>query len=332
VLGLAGFAAAVLVALVAAVAADRVEWSRIAASWATAVTIVAGGLVVVLIVVAAPGALGQAWQSFNPAFPILFGAAALAAVGLAPTARGGRRLLLASLAAGAVALLVVAAVPDSSLVGQSLRYEVPKAVGYWLPWACVPAAAGLLAGIARWRAPSFARSALIGAFLAVVLLSVGSPAPDSAQASHAVADDLAHDLRTAELGYWQGDPDVRLVVDPTGNAVLVFLRGEVAGGRLRSEDQLLHIAASYQESASLPIADFTGIDETSVSADATTTIFTAGGRIHSVSDLPAELRAGFAYVVLEPAGLPTGIRAAIVAAGYHSVFVNPRAEVFAASP
>jgi hypothetical protein len=332
VLGLAGFAAAVLVALGAAVAADRVEWSRIAASWATAVTIVAGGLVVVLIVVAAPGALGQAWQSFNPAFPILFGAAALAAVGLAPTARGGRRLLLASLAAGAVALLVVAAVPDSSLVGQSLRYEVPKAVGYWLPWACVPAAAGLLAGIARWRAPSFARSALIGAFLAVVLLSVGSPAPDSAQASHAVADDLADDLRTAELGYWQGDPDVRLVVDPTGNAVLVFLRGEVAGGRLRSEDQLLHIAASYQESASLPIADFTGIDETSVSADATTNIFTAGGRIHSVSDLPAELRAGFAYVVLEPAGLPTGIRAAIVAAGYHSVFVNPRAEVFAASP
>ncbi len=68
-----------------------------------------------------------------------------------------------------------------------------------------------------------------------------------------------------------------------------------------------------------------------VSADATTTIFTAGGRIHPLSDLPAELGAGFAYVVLEPAGLPSDVRAAVAAAGYRSVFVNATAEVFAAS-
>jgi hypothetical protein len=330
--GVAAFGAAAVVAVLSAAVVDLADWSRIPASWATALTIVAGGLVVALIVVGVPGALGQAWQSFNPAFPVLFGAAALAVLGLAPTSRGGRRLLLASLAAGAGALLVVAAVPDSSLVGQSLRYEVPKAVGYWLPWACVPAAAGLLAAVARWRGPLLAGSAVVGTVLAVVLLSVGSPAPDSAQASHAVADDLAHDLRTAELGYWQADPDARLVVDATGDEVLTFLRGQIADGQLVSTSQLLHVAASYQESASLPIADFTGIDETTVSADATTNIFTAGGRIHPLSALPAELGAGFVYVVLEPAGLPTGIRAAIVAAGYRSVFVNPRAEVFAASP
>jgi hypothetical protein len=330
--GVIAFGAAAVVAVLSAAVVDLADWPRIATSWATAVTIVVGGLVVAVIVVGVPAATGAAWQSFNPAFPMLFGAAVLAVLGPAPTSRGGRRLLLASLAAGAGALLVVAAVPDSSLVGQSLRYEVPKAVGYWLPWACVPAAAGLLAAVARWRGPLLAGSAVVGTVLAVVLLSVGSPAPDSAQASHAVADDLAHDLRTAELAYWQADPDARLVVDATGDEVLAFLRGQVADGQLVSTSQLLHVAASYQESASLPIADFTGIDETTVSADATTNIFTAGGRIHPLSALPAELGAGFAYVVLEPTGLPNGIRAAIVAVGYRSVFVNPRAEVFAASP
>jgi len=336
--GAVAFGAAAIVAVVAARVVAAFDWSRIAAGPATAITIVVVGLAVAVVIVLRPAGAGAAWQSFNPAFPILFGAAVLAvvlaAIGLVPTARGGRRLLLASLASGALALVLVAAVPDTSLVGQSLRYEVPKAVGYWLPWACVPAAAGLLAVAARWRAPSFAGSALTGVFvtaaLAVVLLSIGSPTADSAQATHAVVDDLAHDLRIAELGYWQADPDPRLVVDPTGAAVLGFLRGEIAAGRLGAEGQLLHVAASYQESASLPIADFTGIDETTVSADAATNIFTAGGRIRPLADLPVELRAGYAYVVLEPAGLPASIRAAIVAAGYRSVFVNARAEVFAA--
>lgn len=329
-LGLVAFVAAVFVALVAAASAERVAWSRIEARWATAVTIVAGGLVVLAIVVGVPDALGQASQSLNPAFPVLFAAAVLAAVGLAPTSRGGRRLLLASLAAGGGALLLVAAVPDSLLVGQSLRYEVPKAVGYWLPWACVPAAAGLVAAVARGRDPAFVRPALVGAFLAVVLLSIGSPAPDSAQASHAVADGLAHDLRTAELGFWQGYPDVRLVVDASGRQVLAFLRQEVSGGRLGADSQLLHVAASYQGSTSLPIADFTGIEETMVCADATTNIFTAGGRIYPVASLAAELHDGFAYVVLEPADLPRAVRAAIIAAGYRSVFANTSAEVFVA--
>ncbi len=262
--------------------------------------------------------------------PGALGLALLAALGLAPTARGGRRQLLACVAAGLARLVVVGLIPSGSLLAQSLQYEVPKAVGYWLPWVCVAAAAGLVAAVARWPGPAGVRLLVLGAILAIVLIPVGPPLPDSAQASHPVADSLAQDLRTAEQGYWQGYPDVRLVVDPAGDDVLDFLRSEIGAGQIAAETHCSTWLPSYQESASLPIGVFTGIEETMASADATTNIFTAGGRIHPLSDLPSELRAGFAYVVLEPRGLPVGVRAAILAAGYRSVSVNSTAEVFTA--
>jgi hypothetical protein len=329
--GIVAVGGAALAALLVAWLLGRVGPLRIPAGRATVGLTVVGASCIVVAVLLDPAAIGSAWQSFNPAFPILFGAALLATAGLAPTRRGGRRLLLAALAVGAGALLAVAFVPDTSVVGASLRYEVPKAVGYWLPWACVPAAAGLVAAATRWRGPWPIRASVLGAFLAVVLIPLGPPQPNSAQASHPAADVLAQDLQTAERGYWQGYPDVRLVVDSSGDAVLDFLRLEVKVGELDSESRVLHVAASYQESASLPIGVFTGLNETMVSADATTNIFTAGGRIYPLASLPAMLRAGFDTVVLEPAGLPLGTRAMIIAAGYQSTFVNSTAEVFTAS-
>ena len=334
--GIVAFGAAAGVALALAILLDRPGWPAISPGSATIATIVIGAVSVGLVVVGAPGALALAGQAFNPAFPILFGAAALVAAGVVSTVRGGRRLLLAPLAVGAGALILVALIPGSSLVAQSLRYEVPKAVGYWMPWACVPATAALVAAVSRWDGPASVRLLVLASFLAVVLIPFGPPLPDSAQASHPVADSLAQDLHTAEQGYWQGYPDERLVVDPSGNAVLDFLRGEIAAGRITAGTRLLHVAASYQESASLPIGVFTGIEETMVSADATTNIFTAGGRIYPLASLPAALHEGFGYVVLEPAALPdgdaAGIRAEIGAAGYRSVFANTTAEVFRAAP
>lgn len=335
VLGVAVFGAAIAVAVVMARLGDRADWTAFSAPVAARAAILLGAVGVGLVLVGDPGAIGQAFGFLNLAFPVLFGAAGLAlgltALGLVPSARGGRRMTLAALGAGVGALIGAALVPDTSLLGQSLRYEIPKAVGYWLAWACVPITGGLIALIARARVLALGRLALIGAFLVIVLIPIGAIRPDSSQASQPVAAVLGHHLRTAEAGYWQGYPDVRLVVDLTGDEVLDFLRAEVAAGRITAETQLLHVAASYQESASLPIGVFTGIEETMVSADATTTIFTAGGRIHPLGDLPAQLGAGFGYVVLEPRGLPVGVRAAIVAAGYRPVFVNSTAEVFTAS-
>ncbi len=317
-------------AIATAAVVERIAWSRISTRWATFGLVGAAALSLAVVAIARSAALAQAGGWVNQAFPALFVAGGLAIVGLAPSGRGGRRLLLAALAAGAVSLLVIAVGAGPSVVGDSLRYEVPKAVGYWLPWACVPAAAGVVAAAARWRSARPVGRALVAAFLAIVLLPVGSPAPNSVQASHAVADVLAYDLRTAELGYWQGYPDARRVVGTPGAEILGFLDGEVAAGRLGAGDRVLHVAASYEEWASVPIGVFSGIEETMVCEDAATTIFTVGGRIHPLADLAAELRAGFAYVVLEPAGLPASARAEVVSAGYRTVFASGSGEVFAA--
>lgn len=328
--GLLAFVAAMVAALITARFVGRLGLRRIDARVATiglSAAAVAGLLAVVLV---APSVMVQAVGWINPAFPALFLAAGLAVAGLVPTARGGRRILLAALGAGAVSLVVVAALPGASLLVQSLRYEVPKAVGYWLPWACVPAAAGLVAAAGRSRAPVLLRAGALGAALAVVLLPLGPARLDSVQASHAVADDLAYDLQLAEHGYWQGYPDPRRLVGPPGQQLLDFLHGEVVAGRIGGATRILHVAQSYQPWASLPIAVFSGIDETVVSPGAATTIFTAGGRIHPLSELPAQLADGFGYVVLEPAGLPDTLSGLVLAAGYRPVYSNAAGRVFAA--
>ncbi len=245
-LGMLAFAVAGLTLAVLGSVMDRTDGlglERISTRSATWAVLIAAGAGLAVVGVLAPGAIGQAGGSFNGAFRALFGLALLAALGLAPTARGGRRQLLACVAAGLAGLVVVGLIPSGSLLAQSLQYEVPKAVGYWLPWVCVAAAAGLVAAVARWPGPAGVRLLVLGAILAIVLIPVGPPLPDSAQASHPVADSLAQDLRTAEQGYWQGYPDVRLVVDPAGDDVLDFLRSEIGAGQIAAETQLLHVAA-----------------------------------------------------------------------------------------
>ena len=330
--GMVAFAAGAVVAIGMARFVEGGRWSRISPRAATAGLVLAGALAVLVIAVMVPGAPAQAGSWLNPAFPFLFAAAGAGTIVMVPAGHAGRRLLLAPLAIGAAALLAVAVIPGSSLLGDALRYEVPKAVGYWLPWACVPATAGLVAAIVRWRGPAIARFALVGGFLAIVLLPTGSPAPDSVQASHAVADDLAFDLRTAELGGWQGYPDSRLVVDASGRDLLGFLREEVSSGQLGAGARVLHVARSYEPWASVPIAVFTGLEESVVCEDATLDIFTAGGRIYPLASLATELRAGYSAVVLEPAGLPAAVRSSVIAAGYRSVFTSSSGEVFMAPP
>ena len=308
-----------------AASADRHIGPRRGAAVAAATGAAAVGAALLL----RPSAPGQALTWVNPAFPLLFAAAAAALTGMISAAWGGRRLVASGLAAGLALLVAAAMAPTGTLVGESLRYEVPKAVGYWLPWACVPALAGVLAAAARRSRRGLAWLAVPTGVLAMALLPVGPMVPDSAQASHPTADVAAWSLRTAQFGYWQGYPDARAVVGARGKAVDAFLEREIAAGSLRAEDRLLHAAASYQAWASIPVAAFTGVDETVVSADATATIFIAGGRVHPLADLASELRAGFAWVLLEPGGLPPSVRDAIVAAGYQSVFTAPGAEVFA---
>ena len=342
--GLVALAAGALVAVIVAAALGRPGLVRLAARqdprrWAL-VAVIAGALLAGAALAVRPSTAGQVAASVNPAFPLPFAAGGAALAGLVATGRGGRRLVASGVVAGLALLLAAALAPTDSVVGQSLGYEIPKAVGYWLPWVCVPALAGGLAASvrrARRAASSAGGGGLVAAWLAVpavalalVLVPLGPVAPDSAQASHPTADVTVWDLRTAASGYWQGYPDPRAMVDARGAAVDAFLAGEVAAGRLRATDRLLHVAASYLAPATIPLAALTGIDETVASADAAQTIFTAGGRVHPLADLPPLLRDGFAWVLLEPAGLPPSTRDAILAAGYRSVFAVPGAELFAA--
>jgi hypothetical protein len=119
-------------------------------------------------------------------------------------------------------------------------------------------------------------------------------------------------------------------VDAAGRSLLDFLRQEIAIGRFTADTRVLHIAYSYQPWANVPIAVFTGLEETVVSTDATVDIFTAGGHIYPLTTLAAELHAGFTAVVLEPAGLPASVRSAVLEAGYRSVFANGSGEVLIA--
>ncbi len=332
--GVLALAAGAAAALATAGALDRTGLSRIAAERigprraAIAVT-AAGAAAMLALAVLDPSTVTQAAAWVNPAFPLLFAAGAVALAGLVATGRGGRRLIAAGLAAGLVLLLAVSVVPDDSVVGRSLRYEVPKAVGYWLPWVCVPALAGVLAMASRRSGRQAVWLGVPAAVLAATLLPLGPVAPNASQASHPTADVVVWDLRTAQLGYWQGYPDARGLVGARGQAVDAFLVAQIAAGRLDASDRLLHVAASYQTWASIPVAAFTGVDETMVSADAAETIFTAGGRVHPLADLVPQLRDGFAWVLLEPDRLPPWTRDAIVAAGYRSVFTTAGAEVFA---
>ena len=109
--------------------------------------------------------------------------------------------------------------------------------------------------------------------------------------------------------------------------MLTALRAQIEAGNLHADTPVLHVAATFQDWGSVPLSVFDGVDETTASLDPEYSIHTAGGRLHSVAELPALLGPQFPYVVLEPAGLPAGTADQIAAAGYKPIFTNARAEI-----
>ena len=96
---------------------------------------------------------------------------------------------------------------------------------------------------------------------------------------------------------------------------------------------MLHIAASFQQWVSVPIGVFTGAIETSISLQPEVSIHTDGGRLYGFERLDAELAAGYGYVVLEPPKLPSDVvdssKTQILAAGYHPIWSNSQAIIYA---
>jgi hypothetical protein len=291
-----------------------------------------------------PNALGEALavtaESSGLLLVVLVGGAWLGS-------RGARSpIVLAGIGIGFIVVVLVQALPsDLGFLGDALRFEVPKTVHYWMSSIAAAGAACALAtawSSASVNVPWAARAAAVAAFVVVAALPLrfgnsGDDADCTQECAsinayhlgeHRWSETFAIDLRYAGIGFWQGFPDARVVVDAPRQELLDALRAEIEQGRLAHDTRVLHVASSFQQWRSTPLGVFDGVDETFVSLDPEVSHQTVGGRLFGLDSLPSFLGSGdFAYVVLEPDGLPGGLRQQIESAGYVSIFANGQGEV-----
>ena len=272
-------------------------------------------------------------------------------VGAALGSRGARSpIVVVGLLVGVVAVAITQVLPANlGFLGDALRFEVPKTVHYWLSFiaaaGAAPALAFAWAGSSRPTIAWSGRVALVAAFVIVAALPLrfGNSGDDSEckvdcapinayhLGEHRWSESFAIDLHFAAIGFWQGFPDTRLVVDRPRQEILEAVRAEIDAGRLRHDTPVLHIASSFQQWISTPLGVFDGVDETSVSLKPEVGHQTVGGRLYGIDALPGLLSPGqFGYVVLEPRDLPDGLRQQIESAGFVSFFSNEQGQVFRA--
>jgi hypothetical protein len=267
-------------------------------------------------------------------------------IGAVLGSRGARSpLVVIGLAVGTAAVGLVTVLPnDLGLLGDALRFEVPKTVHYWLSAIAAAGAAPALAFL--WSRPALPRPGRLGLVAVFVLvaalpLRLGNSGDDSKcqtdcaaintyhLGEHRWSETFAIDLHYAASGFWVGFPDSRLVVDSSRREILDALRAEIDAGRLAHDTPVLHLAGSFQQWIATPLGALDGIDETFVSLDPEVGHQTVGGRLYGLDRLPGFLGSHkFAYIVLEPEGLPDGIRDQVIAAGYAPIFANNQGEVF----
>jgi hypothetical protein len=238
-------------------------------------------------------------------------------------------------AAGLAAWAASGLVGSANLTQQAVHYEVPKSVEYWLPVMLAIGAAGALAALCRLRWLAFGRPIAIAVFLVVAAYPINQPfAADMSVeiAEHPGAESIGLALREAQLGYWDGYPDARLIIDAPRQAVVDELRAEEQAGRLGPDTRVLHIASSFQQWSSVPIGVFTGAIETSISLQPELSIHTEGGRLLGFDQLEQELQAGYGYVVVEPSNLRADLinrtNSGLAAAGYRQIWSNSQATVY----
>lgn len=256
--------------------------------------------------------------------------------------RGARSpLVWTGLAIGAGAVLFTQVLPDDlGFLGSALRFEVPKTVHYWLSMIAAAGAATALAHLWSGHPNPLPWLARVGAAVAFVVvaalplrLNLVPLEPGEIDAyhlgEHRWSETFAIDLHFAEIGFWQGFPDSRNVVDEPRQELLDAVRAEIEAGRLRHDTPVLHLASSFQQWSATPLGVFDGVFETVLSEDPEVSHQTVGGRLFDISDVADFLDpARYPYVVLEPRLLPDGLRAQIVAAGYEPIFANGQGEVF----
>jgi hypothetical protein len=268
--------------------------------------------------------------------------ASIAAVVL--RARAARSLVLwAAIAAGFVVATLTQLVPEegSGLLGDALRFELPKTLQYWVPvFVAVLGASGIAAVMEAPRLPDVARGLAIVGFVGTAALPIRSAPIDAFHlGEHRLSETLSIALRWAQRGFWSGFPDPRYVVDAPRQELLDAVRAEISAGRIGPDTPVLHVAGSFQQWVATPLGVFDGVTEVDVTPDYVLSIHTVGGKLHPLDDLDALLAAGppggrtYGFVLYEPdsdpENLPPETRDALIAAGFRPVFSNSQGELLA---
>ena len=261
--------------------------------------------------------------------------AGLAAIGLrAPASRSP--VLWAALGAGFGVAALTQLVPEegSGLLGQALRFELPKTLQYWIPvFVAVLAAGGVAAFLRAGRLPLLARGVGIVAFVGTAALPIRTTPIDAFHlGEHRLSETFSIAMRWVQSGFWTGFPDSRYIVDAPRSAILEAVRAEIDVGRIGPDTPILHVAGSFQQWQATPLGVFAGVTETDVTPDAVESIHTVGGRLRPLEDLGGLLAGGaYPYLLFEPSGedLPAGLRERIVGAGYRPIYANDQGELFA---
>jgi hypothetical protein len=332
------------------------EVGRVALAVLGGVAVIGAFALAVLNVDRLPAAVGEAASLALESSGILL---LTIVIGAALGSRGARSpLVFVGLLVGVVAAGITQVLPNNlGFLGDALRFEVPKTVFYWLSSivaaGAAPALAHAWAGTSRTSIPWAGRAVLVAAFVVVAALPLrfGNSGDDSNcktdcaainayhLGEHRWSESFAIDLHYAAIGFWQGFPDSRFVVDRPRQELLDALRAEISAGRLRHDTPVLHVAKSFQQWIATPLGVFDGVTETFISLDPEVGHQTVGGRLFGRKDDPVELvrqldafmASGlFEYVVVEPNGLPDGVAQRVEGAGYQPLFGNEQGEVFRA--
>lgn len=276
----------------------------------------------------------EALRDMTTQFPLLTVTTVAGIAILTPRDRGVR-VLGAALLVGLLAVVGSRLLPPTSPLVQSLQGEVnPKALWYWGPLFMALVGAGVanrLASMRRWPA---AGQSVVGFFVIVAILPVRlAPAVvglDNYE-EHRMAESTSILLRHAAQGYWVGYPDSRDLLNEAQEQIVAQLDADRRAGIVDSETRILHLAESFRPWVGTPLAVFTGITESTASLDPERSIHTEGGRLLDLAEVPAQLDAGYDYVLVEGAGLVAQFRVQVEAAGFVPVLENERGVLFRAA-
>ena len=326
---------AILVAIGLGLALDRLSSeARLLVAWAG--RMIAGGTAFGALLLAGP-VVRAAVAGASPLVQAMELALVASLGGVALRAGAARSLVLwSALAAGFGLATLTQLVPEkgSGLLGDAIRFELPKTLHYWVPvFMTILAAGGIDAVVRHRRLPAAVRGLAVATFVAAAALPIRSVPIDALHlGEHRLAETFSIAMRWAQSGFWQGYPDVRYVLDQPRREIVDAVRTEIGAGRLGRDTPVLHVAGSFQQWVATPLGVFAGVTETDVTTDAVQSIHTVGGRLRPVGELPALLAEGsYPYLLFEPdvARLSGGIVEAITAAGYAPIFANDQGTLFA---